>query len=59
MGQVTEEVLQHLTTLPAARVKVTVEIEAEMPNGVANDVQRVINENCQTLRFKSYGFEES
>ena len=59
MGQVAEEVLQHLTTLPGGKVKVTVEIEAEVPEGVADDVQRVINENCQTLRFKSYGFEES
>ena len=48
----------HLT-LPGGKVKVTVEIEAEVPEGVSDDVQRVINENCQTLRFKSHGFEES
>ena len=59
MGQVAEEVLQHLTTLPGGKVKVTVEIEAEVAEGVSDDMQRVINENCQTLRFKSYGFEES
>ena len=59
MGQVAEEVLQHLTTLPGGKVKVTVEIEAEMPEGVSDDVRRVINENCQTLRFKSHGFEEN
>jgi uncharacterized protein len=59
MGQVTEEVLQHLTTLPGAKVGVRVEIDAEIPNGVTDDVQRVISENCQTLRFKSHGFEGS
>jgi len=59
MGQVTEEVLQHLTTLPGGKVKVTVEIEADIPDGVPDDVQRVITENCQTLRFKTHGFEES
>ena len=59
MGQVAEEVLQHLTTLKSGKVKVTVEIEAEVREGVSDDVQRVINENCQTLRFKSHGFEES
>ena len=59
MGQVAEEVLQHLTTLPGGKVKVTVEIDAEVPEGVSNDVQHVVNENCQTLRFKSHGFEES
>ena len=59
MGQVAEEVLQHLTTLPSSKVRVTVEIEAEVPEGVSDDLQRVINENCQTLRFKSHGFEKS
>ena len=59
MGLDPEEVLQHLTTLPGGKVKVTVEIEAEVPEGVSDDVQRVINENCQTLHFKSHGFEES
>ena len=59
MGQMAEEVLQHLTTLPGDKVKVTVEIDAEVPKGVSDDVQRVVNENCQTLRFKSHGFEES
>ena len=59
MGHVAEEVLQHLATIPGGKVKVTVEIEAEVPEGVSRDVQRVINENCQTLRFKSHGFEES
>ena len=59
MGQVAEEVLQHLTTLPGGKVNVTVEIDAEVPEGVSDDVQHVVNENCQTLRFKSHGFEES
>ena len=59
MGQVAEEVLQHLTTLPGGRVTVTVDIQAEVTEGVAQDVQRVIDENCRTLRFKTHGFEES
>ena len=45
--------------LPSRRGKVTVEIEAEVREGVSDDIQRVINENCQTLHFKSHGFEES
>jgi hypothetical protein len=59
MCKVAEEVLQHLTTLPGAKMSVTVEIEAEAPDGVSEEVQRVITENCQTLRFKSHGFEKS
>jgi hypothetical protein len=48
-----------LDDLSAAKVKVTVETGAKIPNGVADDLQRVINENCQTLRFRSDGFEQS
>ena len=59
MGDVAEEVLQNLTTLPGAKVRVTVEIEAEFPEGVAADTQRVVDENCRTLGFETHGFEES
>ena len=59
MGKVAEEILQHLTTLPGGKVKVTVEIEAEVPEGVSGDVQRVVDENCRTLRFSAHGFEKS
>ena len=34
---------------------VTVEIEAEVAEGVSSDVQRVVDENCRTLRFRSTG----
>jgi hypothetical protein len=54
MGQITEEVLQHLT---ASKLKVMVEIEADIPEGASEDVQRVVQENCQTLRFKIHDFE--
>ena len=33
-GWITEEVLQHLTTLPHVNVKLTLEIEADTPDGV-------------------------
>lgn len=58
-GKIAEEVLQHLTTLPDSKVRVTVEVEALLPKGVAEDIQRVVEENCQTLRFRSHGFEKS
>ena len=59
MGGVAEEVLQHLTTLPGAKVRVTVEIEAEFPEGASADTQRVVDENCRTLGFETHGFEAS
>jgi predicted AAA+ superfamily ATPase len=58
-GDVAREVIQHLTTLTGASVKVVLEIEAEIPDGAPDDVVRTITENCRTLRFGSHGFEES
>ena len=58
MGDVAEEILQNLTTLPGAKVRVTVEIEAEFPEGASADTQRVVDENCRTLGFETHGFEE-
>ena len=58
MGTVAEEVLQHLTTLPGAKVEVSVEISATVPDGVSESVRRIVDENCKTLRFQSHGFEE-
>ncbi len=57
VGRIAEEVLQHLTTLPRAGVRLTLEIEADAPDGVPDDVRRVVTENCQTLKFASQGFE--
>ena len=58
MGTVSEEVLQHLTTLPGAKVEVSVEISATAPDGVSRTVRRIVDENCNTLRFVSHGFED-
>ena len=56
--QVIEEVVQHLTGLPSADVKITMDIEANVLDGVPEDVVRTVTENCQTLRFTTQEFEE-
>jgi len=56
-GRIAEEVIAHLAALPGARVRVSLEIEAEVPDGVPDSVQRVVTENSRTLRFSSHGFE--
>jgi hypothetical protein len=58
-GQVAQEVVQHLSGLVGARVKVTLEIEAEVPAGVPDPVVRTVSENCRTLCFRSHGFENT
>jgi len=52
-----KEVLQHLTGLDGADVRLTLEIEADVPGGVPDQVQMVVSENCRNLKFKQQGFE--
>ena len=56
-GKVAEEVLVHMVNLPGARLTVTMEITAEIPQGTPDDVVRTVSENCKTLKFQSQAFE--
>ncbi len=56
-GKIADEILSHLATLPGARLNVSVEIEADIPEGAPEDVQRTISENASVLKFDSHGFE--
>lgn len=57
-GKIAEEVVQHLTTLIGSDVHITLEIQAEIPDGIPEKNVRTITENCRTLKFKNQGFEE-
>ncbi len=56
---IANEIIQHLTALNGATVKITLEIEAEIPEGVPDDVARTVTENCRTLKFNTQSFEQS
>jgi len=56
-SRIADEVVSHLKGLDGAKVKVTLEIEAEMPEGAPDNVVRNVNENSRTLKFTSYEFE--
>lgn len=56
-GRVADEVVAHLVGLVGAKVKVTLEIEAEVPSGTPDQVVRTVTENGRTLKFTSQGFE--
>ena len=55
---IADEVIQHLTRLNGASVKVTLEIEADIPDGTPDDVVRTVTENCRTLKFNNQSFEQ-
>ena len=57
-GQIADEVLAHLAKLPGADLEVTLEIQVRVPGGVPVDVRRIVTENCRTLGFEEFGFEE-
>jgi hypothetical protein len=56
-GRIAEEVISHLVVQKGARVMVTLEIHAELPEGADETLVRIITENAHTLNFKSQGFE--
>ena len=58
-GRIADEVISHLAGLVGSQVNVTLEVHAEIQEGVPEKVVRTITENCRTLKFQDQGFEES
>lgn len=56
-GTIAEEVVAHLAGLMGAEVRLTLEIEADIPSGAPEQVVRVVTENSRTLKFDDSGFE--
>jgi len=56
-GKIAEEIVQHLALQPGAMVKVTLEIQAQMPEGAPDNIVRTVTENARTLKFTAQEFE--
>ena len=57
-GQIAEEVISHLSGLTGSTVRLTLEIEADIPDGAPDGVVRIVTENSRTLKFSDSGFEK-
>ncbi|HKN18510.1 MAG TPA: hypothetical protein VJW95_01840, partial [Dissulfurispiraceae bacterium] len=57
-SRIAEEVISHLSSLLGSEVKVSLEIEVEIPQGAPDNVVRIVTENSRTLKFTSQGFEK-
>jgi len=57
-GTIGQEVVQHLQAILGADVRITLDIEADVTDGVPDQVVRIVSENARTLKFESFGFEE-
>lgn len=56
VGQISQEVVQHLVAILMANVDITIEIQATAPDGFQPNVVRTIGENCRTLKFTQSEF---
>jgi predicted AAA+ superfamily ATPase len=54
-GQINTEILQHFTQLPGALVKVSLDIQVEVPSGIPDDIVHIVNENRKALKFDDSG----
>jgi hypothetical protein len=57
-SRIAEEVIQHLTGMVGSKVDITIEVQAELADGASDKLVRDVTENCRTLKFTEYGFED-
>jgi hypothetical protein len=57
LGDIANEVVVHLRSLPKAKVRVTVDIDVDVPDGIPDPVRSLVDENSLQLKFKDHGFE--
>jgi hypothetical protein len=55
--QLAEEIISVLASDSHATVRVTVEIAAEYPDGVSDQIKRAVSENATNLGFKNKAWE--
>jgi predicted AAA+ superfamily ATPase len=56
--EIVEHVVEHLTRLAGATVRVKLDIDADVPGGVPPKTVMDVTENARTLKFSDFGFEE-
>ena len=57
-ARIAEEIVQHLTGLAGSKVEIAIEIQTDLDEGAGDNLVRDATENCRTLKFTDFGFEE-
>ena len=57
LNRLSQEILQHLSSIDGVDLDITIEIHAAVKEGFAADKIRVILENARSLKFKNSSFE--
>ncbi|SBO44248.1 DUF499 domain-containing protein [Cyanobium sp. NIES-981] len=55
MGQFLDEVMSHLQALPGAEIEMSLEVQARVPNGIAEATARIVLENSAALKVDKPG----
>ena len=55
--EIAEEIISVLAGDPNASLNITLEINAEFPGGVSDQIKRAVSENAMNLAFKSKSWE--
>lgn len=55
-SQIADEVVTHLLSLPGAQVRITLEIDADIPDGIPEKSARIVGENCSSINFRYHSF---
>ncbi len=57
-GELSREVIAQLAKVVGSKVEIIVEVVAQTDEGFSDDVLRNVSENCRTLKFDNFEFEE-
>ena len=58
VGNLMDEVINHLMQVNGANVEIKLVVEATMPDGTPVTTIRTVTENCRTLKVDDFGFGE-
>ena len=57
-GEIGENIVAHLQAHKDAKVKITVDIQADSDSGFNDELVRTVSENSNALNINQHGFEE-
>ena len=58
VGNLMDEVINHLMQVDGSNVEIKLMVEATMPNGTPVTTVRTVTENCKTLKVERFEFNE-
>lgn len=58
LGKLTQEVIQHMSTQPGAKVRLSLRVDIEFADGLEENTQRTVLENSKFLKFDDFGFQK-